>query len=257
MILEWKGNAGLIIEEKFTRVAVDPFIEMNDCENRNSVYDYEDLSGICITHPHFDHILSVPQVLERNNCTLYCGSQTVANLEKMGCSVNSSIIVSDDRYFYIGDLMTHVYRSRHVKFDKPLIKETLKHLIRPENIVAGLKMARLLIKMPLKNEIFAWHFMGAQTNVLVMGSCAFDKNVEYPKNVDYLVVPLQGHSDIDNKALEMVLKINPKKVILDHFDNAFPPVSATIDTGNFVSIMREKRPDIEVIVPGFRERISL
>ena len=163
-----------------------------------------------------------------------------------------------DRPEDIGNLQN--YSKDIISFleeNKKLKKETLRRIFKSGNLIKGIKMGKLLRKLPLNKEIYGWHFMGKDKNIFVMGSCAFDKKIKYPKNVDYLVVPYQGHSDIAHKALELVQKINPKAVIMDHFDNAFPPVSKTIDTSEFVKLMEQSRPDIKVIVPEFREKIYL
>jgi hypothetical protein len=44
-------------------------------------------------------------------------------------------------------------------------------------------------------------------------------------------------------------RLQPKKVLLDHFDDAFPPISSNVKTGLFVSLMRQKYPGIPVICP--------
>lgn len=58
-------------------------------------------------------------------------------------------------------------------------------------------------------------------------------------------------------SLPIIEKINPKVVILDHFDDAFPPITGKIDTKKFVKLMNKKHSEIKVIVPEYKKIITL
>jgi hypothetical protein len=82
-----------------------------------------------------------------------------------------------------------------------------------------------------------------------MGSLNLDEDIEYPKSVDLFILPLQGRSGIGKYAIKFVERLKPKKILLDHFDDTFPPISSTVNTGRFISLMRQKYLDIPVIYP--------
>lgn len=73
-----------------------------------------------------------------------------------------------------------------------------------------------------------------------MGSMNLDSNTEYPTGADALVLPLQGRSDQDTYALALVERLKPKAVLLDHYDDAFPPLSSQVDTSGFVRNVQER-----------------
>ena len=58
-------------------------------------------------------------------------------------------------------------------------------------------------------------------------------------------------------SLPIIEKIGPKTVILDHFDNAFPPITGHINADKFVKTMAKKFPDMKVIVPKYHEKIEI
>ena len=72
---------------------------------------------------------------------------------------------------------------------------------------------------------------------------------EYPIGADLLILPLQGRSDIADYALSFVDRLMPKMILLDHFDDAFPPISSAVDTAPFVALMAKRHPHIPVISP--------
>ncbi|MCL2137682.1 MAG: hypothetical protein FWH40_09265 [Coriobacteriia bacterium] len=82
-----------------------------------------------------------------------------------------------------------------------------------------------------------------------MGSLGLADGFEYEQWADLLVLPYQGHSHLERQSLPIMERLMPHRVLLDHFDDAFPPVSRSIDTSGFVSLIARLHPDIECIVP--------
>jgi hypothetical protein len=71
----------------------------------------------------------------------------------------------------------------------------------------------------------------------------------YPAEPDLLVLPYQGATNLIPPALVVIDRIRPRAVMLDHFDDAFPPVSASIDTKSLFQVLNEKYPDMKIIKP--------
>ena len=71
----------------------------------------------------------------------------------------------------------------------------------------------------------------------------------YPVDVDLLILPYQGTSNLICQASEIVARVQPKTIFLDHFDNAFPPLSQHIDTEPFEEHMKKTFPQINIICP--------
>ncbi|MCD8120555.1 MAG: MBL fold metallo-hydrolase [Lachnospiraceae bacterium] len=82
--------------------------------------------------------------------------------------------------------------------------------------------------------------VGADFRIQIMGSMNLDPNVTYPTGADVLVLPLQGRSDQDEYAVQFVERLRPKLVLLDHYDDAFPPISKDVDVSGFVRNVEER-----------------
>ena len=65
-------------------------------------------------------------------------------------------------------------------------------------------------------------------------------HLKYPTGADLLILPFQGRSDLENYALDIVSRLRPRRILLDHYDDAFPPISDEIPTKDFVRRLREQ-----------------
>jgi len=72
-----------------------------------------------------------------------------------------------------------------------------------------------------------------------------------------LLVPLQGHTDICNIALEYVQVMRPGMVVPHHHDHFFPPISMTVDIQPFIDGVKRECPTTEVRVMDINETIVL
>jgi hypothetical protein len=76
-----------------------------------------------------------------------------------------------------------------------------------------------------------------------------DDNTDYPKGVDLLILPFQGRSDIHSYVLSFIDRLLPRKILLYHYDDTFPPLTSPVKTEPFISLMCKKYPDIPVLCP--------
>lgn len=109
----------------------------------------------------------------------------------------------------------------------------------------------------MKGDIVAYEINASGKKIFLMGSAGNVKNYNYPKDIDVFILPFQGISNINKYSLKIVEKILPKTVILDHFDNAYPPITQEIKTEKFIKQISEKHPEIKVIKPEFGEEIKI
>jgi L-ascorbate metabolism protein UlaG (beta-lactamase superfamily) len=75
--------------------------------------------------------------------------------------------------------------------------------------------------------------------------------------VDVLILPYQGNNDLPARAEVVVKRLNPKSIILSHFDNAFPPMSRNVDLRPFKQMMEKNFPMVFVVKPEAGKPILL
>ena len=149
-----------------------------------------------------------------------------------------------------GPFEVRVLKGKHIVFDKGLVIKTLfnpRVVTKRNNLRYLLKENRSCVEA---GETVAYDIGAAGKRVLLLGSLNLDDNTEYPKGADLLVLPFQGRSDLSKYAMPFIERLEPKKVLLDHFDDSFPPISSSVKTAPFVQLMRQKHPGVPVICPG-------
>ena len=106
-------------------------------------------------------------------------------------------------------------------------------------------------------QAIAWadvvHFMMP----FALSRVGLQEDQEYPQGADLLILPFQGSEFLEAVALEVVERLQPKRILLDHFDDAFPPVSEHVDTRRFKKLMDEEYPQIKVVKPTAGKTVVL
>ncbi len=256
MDLKWFGTATVILQEDDCALLFDPFISMNPNIRAFSPDKAEGCTDILITHGHFDHLVDVPGLVERYGHTVHCSKTAAETLMRNGVdAANVNVIKPGDR-LNIGPFSINVLEGKHIKFDLKLIRKTLisprviKHFSNLRKIAASNK------NFP-EGEVLVFHIKVTGKELLAMGSMNLAKKERYPKNVDLLMLPFQGRSDINKYAFKFVKKLKPKAIYLHHFDDTFPPISRHVDFSSFQKRLRKKFAKIKLIVPGYGENYSI
>ena len=98
---------------------------------------------------------------------------------------------------------------------------------------------------------------GGGKRVIVLGSAGMDRGTEYPTGADLLVFPYQGRAGIHRYMRRFLRRFRPAAVMADHFDDAFPPVSRSVNTKSFKKRMDERFPRIRVAKPAAGKAVEL
>jgi len=258
--LSWNGTAVVGYHTGSVSVLADPYYSRNP--DLITLRDEHVLQAdaFFVTHGHFDHVADLGKVLRKNPRRIYLAADTAHHLQHEHRIPGGFLhAVRWGEAHQLGDLTLTGLPSKHIVFDRPLIKQTLRDLVGHR----GRRYRRELAQSLRENRQFpmgtcvAWQIEHQGVRVLHLGSLALDPQQYYVPGMDWLVIPYQGHSRLHDKAWEAVLELKPAGIVLHHFDDTFPPISRTVDTEPFVRLMAARRPEIPVIVPRYHERIEL
>jgi L-ascorbate metabolism protein UlaG (beta-lactamase superfamily) len=253
--LKWYGTATILLEQDGTKLLFDPFLSLNDkCvkspeDELSAVEELASVDTILVTHGHLDHIADIPAILRQGDgtATVYCTAKPHEVLVSKGVDeIRIREIKPGDRLGF-GPFEVRVLKGKHIVFNMGLVLKTFfnpRVLTYRNNLGYLLKENRICVEA---GETVAYDISVVDKRILLLGSLNLDDDTEYPKGVDLLILPFQGRSDLTKYAMPFIDRLRPKKVLLDHFDDAFPPISSNVKTGPFVSLMRRKYPDIQVI----------
>jgi len=251
MRLKWYGTATILVEQDGTRLLFDPFITLNDNNFKPPIDELSEVENILITHGHIDHIAAIPEILHYGGChaKVFCTESPRETLISKGIEEGKIQPITPGDVLTLGLFEVHVLRGKHIVFNKRLIMKTFFS----PRVFRNWSNFRYMLKEN-KNcseagETVVYDIRVGNERILLLGSLNLDEDTEYPKGADMLILPLQGRSDVSKYAMHIIDRLQPKKVLLDHFDDSFPPISSKVDTEQFVSLMKNEYPDVPVICP--------
>lgn len=257
MKITWFGAASLLLEYEQDSILIDPFLPLRGAENPAFLLDYIEQDSILITHGHLDHLACVPHIMEHADATVYCSKLPAAILEKKKVNGDQIALIQPGTVLHFGEIIVTVLPGKHISYDSRLIKNTLfnPRMLRYFPNTFALAVNNITFKEG--NETLIYQIEAGGKRILVLGSLNLDENTEYPKYVDMLVLPYQGASDLITPALSIIEKIEPRTVLLDHFDDAFPPISRRVDTRSLKKVLTEHFPDLPVAKPTAGKPVTL
>lgn len=261
MEITWMGTASLLLEAAGERLLFDPFIQLRGGANPVDPERFLQEETIFITHGHFDHLSFVPWILEEGDATVFCTgrpAQTLGELvEEFSPESGRILQMRAGDTFSIGRIEVNVLRGRHITFKWQRVLDTLNpaRLLRYCYNLPFLFYANR--KFQEGGETVAFDIKAEGKELLLLGSLSLAEDETYPQDVDLLILPYQGNNDLEREAMKIIERIRPKRILLSHFDNAFPPMSRNVDTRPFKKLMDEKYPDIPVVKPKAEKAVHL
>lgn len=256
--LTWFGTATIILEVDGEKLLFDPFFRRNKKLEQPKIDEFCNVDYIFNTHPHFDHLCDMPKILEKTEAQFY-GCPVAYNRLKAQCvdvdnKVNK-IYVNDT--IFTKNSQIKVHSSKHITNDFGIILKTALQTVFKFKIHKAVEILSLHNDFRMGGEIVAFEIDADNKKLLLFGSAGLDEKANLPKDVDVLIWPYQGRSNMAKYSLPIIEKISPKLVVLDHFDDAFPPITGKVNISKFVKIMKKKHPEIGVIVPEYKKSIEL
>ncbi len=217
MKLTWLGTAVFVLESGKEKILFDPFMELQGGHVALTDDELLQYDTVFITHCHFDHFAFTADKIDDSDFTVFCTRQCVKTLERFEADQDRVVEIQPDRTYPIGEIRITPLRARHIAFRWRNILDTLSPL----------------------------------------GSLALDPAETYPKHADVLILPYQGNNDLPARAREVLSVLQPKSVVLSHFDNAFPPMSRDVDLRPLKKLMQEEFPDIKVVKPEAFKKMTI
>ncbi|MCD7818998.1 MAG: MBL fold metallo-hydrolase [Lachnospiraceae bacterium] len=239
MEITWYGTASIYIEASGTSILFDPFLkylpegyEADELrEQREKAFGKA--TNILITHGHLDHLSSLPTLYRNKPCTVFATETPAATLAKQGFPETKIHRIAPGDVLQFPDLSVCVYQGKHIRFDVRLILQKVFRLSSWKQFPRLIHLLKLNLQYKENHEIVFYEIRAEEKRIQIMGSADLADGVEYPTEADVLILPHQGRSDIDSHNEAIIKKLRPKRVLLDHYDDAFPPVSELVPVDDF------------------------
>ena len=240
MKMRWYGTAAFSLETKEAKVLFDPYVPLRGSKVKTKLADYAGFKNIVITHAHLDHIGSIPMLFKAEPREIYGTQATYTALVKMGIPKEHIHIIAPGDELSFGEIKIKAYQGRHIKFDKKLLRKTIFSLRNIKFIRNLFPILKTCLICKEKKETLGYLIEVEGKKIFAMGSLNLDSETAYPTDMDYLFLPYQGRSTLLQPALEVIEKLKPKAILLDHYDDTFPPLSRLIDTSDIEKALENK-----------------
>ena len=256
MKITWYGTATIGIDDGKTKILFDPFVRMNKRINTTPVEGFVGFDAVLVTHGHFDHIYSIPELVQKDKSVpVYCTQTPKQTLMKEGVPEDRFVTIKPDDVIQIGDFTIRPRRFRHIVFDPFYILTVVPQCI--TMLPRLLWQAKMNRKMPEGGEIVAYEIEAEGKKIFLTGSFREYPSEVYPDDIDLLILANGGSIFVPEKTKGFIDKYRPAKILVDHFDNAFPPVTRNVSVERFKKGINKKHPEIEFIVPEICKAIEL
>ena len=225
-------------------IAFDPFFGMPvGCfknKNRSSLPkdDFSKVTDVFVTHGHVDHIYYLPELCVASDFRIHCTPTPRKTLTRRGVPPERIVPAAAGGTDSVPPFTVTAYKGRHCRFDLPIILKTVFRGSFFRHLVHAVRFLLEMLRFPEKGEILMYEVSCGGKRIQVLGSLGLDEHTDYPADADVLILPFQGRSNLEAYALGIVRRLRPRAVLLDHYDDAFPPVSDDIYTEDFIKILR-------------------
>ena len=241
MRLTWLGTASLLFAEGDAVAAFDPFpgIPPDSLNGQARTLPdaalYRRAGNVFVTHGHFDHILYIPALYGQTDAVIHATATPCGTLRSAGFPAERLRTIAPGWEGQIGPFRLRALQSRHCRFDAPVIARTILRRRLWAHLPHMLRLLKLNRQYPENGETLFYELTDGRVRVQLLGSLGLDADTDYPVGADWLILPFQGRSDLAEAALPIIERLAPKAVLLDHYDDSFPPMSSQIPTEDFAA----------------------
>jgi L-ascorbate metabolism protein UlaG (beta-lactamase superfamily) len=172
-------------------------------------------------------------------------------LHDVGVPVRRLHPLAGSRACQVGQVSVFAFASRHARFDVPLVWRALRR-----TGWRALGLLRPFAEYPC-GDVLGYRLKVKEGTVVHLGSAGWYQEELARLRPDVALLPLQGHSRICELVAQATEWLAPRRVIVHHFDDFYPPISEMIDVQPFVELVGRRFPGVEVVEPRIGEWMPL
>ena len=229
MRLVWHGTASIEIICSSGRILFDPFVPLKGSDTDVRPEDFDGFTDIFVTHGHLDHIASIPEIVARNpSAVVWCTRTPFRTLSRKGVPKSSLRRIGYRQELSVGGFRVTVFHARHAVLPRVSLSRAAA-VLRSAHRGNLPYILREHIRCRENDETVLYLIEADGQSISLMGSLNLRDDVEYPVGSDLLVLPYNGWEDNLPPAVRVIERLKPERVLLDHFDDTFPPITVPID----------------------------
>lgn len=250
MKIKWYGTATLLLESGDSRILIDPYLKMfNPSLPRVPVDEAKTAQAIFITHPHLDHFCDIDAFTDDGRRKVYVSENGLRHAQENGLNTDCMLPLGVNSTYTVGAFTVRTHQSRHCKFDAATVLGVLFSPRTYRRFSDGVTLLKTTKRYKIGDDIYALEISDGEKTAVVLGSAGMERTANYPKGADLLVFPYQGRARMHRYLRKFLDVFRPKAVMIDHFDDAFPPLSHTMNVKKFAPAVEKRLPSARALVP--------
>ena len=201
MELIWHGTASIELAGPEGRILFDPFVTLPGAEIKVPIEEFDGFTDIVVTHGHFDHIASIPEIVRRNpDVTVHCTRAPFYTLKRKGVPAANLDMTVMGETMELAGFRIRLFQGRHAVLPKATPKRI--GMILGAGSLGNLPWIALQAAVSKEmGETVFYHIEcpeepgGVRKTISLMGSLNLADDVDYPAGSDVLVLPYNGWED--------------------------------------------------------------
>ena len=159
---------------------------------------------------------------------IHCTKTPYRTLARKGVDRKNLHLLHYGDTLKVNGFQLSVLHGRHAILPKATLKRLVYILKHPAkgNIPFILRENRVAVE---NDETVFYKIEANEKTICLMGSMNLRDEVEYPVEADLLILPYNGWEDNFPPAVRVIERLKPKRVLLDHYDDTFPPLTMPLD----------------------------
>lgn len=229
MELIWHGTAAIEVICSSGRILFDPFVPLEGSEVDVRIGEFDGFSDVFVTHGHFDHISDLPEIVRRNpDIRIHCTETPYASLIQKGVQAGNIVRIGYGQTILCQGFTIHTFHGKHAVLPK-VTSSRLGYALRSPARRNLPHILRENSRCRENDETVFYQIEAEGKTISLMGSLNLRDEVDYPTGADALVLPYNGWEDNFPPATAVIDRLKPKRILLDHYDNTFPPLTMPLD----------------------------
>ncbi len=240
MRLTWLGAAGFKIETQAGAIIlINPFLSRPKTATPSLYTEVSNLfpvDEILLSSGRFYHAMDTPAIVKQTGAIVHAPQQVCRHLARLDVSLNNLQVIVPHKTKTIARLSWQAWAVHRLD----------NHQEEPSTALdAGI--AQLARQWPAQ-EMVHYTFQNEGLSVIYIGSTAWIDPEILNLQPDIALLPV-NQKDID-KTIQLVTMLKPSVIIPHQWDNFYPPLTSSLDTGNLDQSIKTQLADATICWPS-------